>query len=276
MGLIHFGRGWWIALVVVCATGVTLEWYCRRPLLEPAVFLDFEFSNDDSSLLSLVFHGSVDADNPQFPRLVEALSSTGRRVQFVNWSPRSDTRLRAAASAEALGRELADQLFTEWFTSAPESPRRLELIAHSSGAYVLDALCQQLRARWVGASRSDRLSVRMVFIDPFQLRGLIDWRHGSREHGRCADTAIAVINTDDPAPSTNRPLERAWTLDVTDHPRRASFPDNGHYWALEFVIQEAASAVWLQPHWSSRELPRGELHRPAENYISLDKKIINY
>lgn len=267
MGKIHFGRGFWGTLGVLCATAIALEWYCRTPLLEPTINLDIELSKNDKPLFTLVFHGSVDADNPQFPRLVSALSKTGRDVHFIDWSPRSDTRLRAAASAEAVGRELADQLAAKRFAVSSRDPWRLELVAHSSGAYVLDALCQRLRERWAVDPWGTRLEVRMVFVDPFQLRGFIDWGHGAREHGRCADTAIAILNTDDPAPSTNRPLERAWTLDVTDHPRRSAFSGNGHYWALEFLIEEAETAVWLQPKWSSRELPPGERHRPEEGLL---------
>jgi hypothetical protein len=36
---------------------------------------------------------------------------------------------------------------------------------------------------------------------------------------------------------------------------------------LEFLIEEAETAVWLQPQWGSRELPPGERHRPSEGLL---------
>jgi hypothetical protein len=182
--------------------------------------------------MTLVFHGSVDADNPQFPRLIAALQRDGKVATFVRWDPWSDTRLRAAASAEVAGRQVADQIVDR--LEASPRPLDLELIAHSSGAFVLDALCERLRER-----ARVPLKIRMVFVDPFQIYGFVDWTHGAREHGRCADSVVAIINTDDPAPATNRPLARARNIDVTLDPRRISFKENGHYWALEYLILEA-------------------------------------
>ena len=222
-----------IAAPLVASIGVVLggmEWYGRTPLefrLPPLGF-------PDDRAMTLVFHGSVDADNPQFPRLVDALKEKGKVARFVRWDPWSDTRLRAAASAKRAGEQVAEQLIAQWEKS-PQA-RDLELIAHSSGAYVLDALCERLRERMTTPPR-----ITMVFVDPFQIWGFVDWAYGAREHGRCADDAVAIINTDDPAPSTNRPLARASNIDVTLDPRRASLKENGHYWALEYLILESTS-----------------------------------
>jgi len=222
-----------LALVVAA-----LEIYCRTPL-------DFRLPAIDlpkSSSMTLVFHGSVDADNPQFPRLIAALESTGRTVRYLRWDPWSDTRLRAAASAKQAGLQIADQLLSQLASvlegegATTATTLELELIAHSSGAYVLDALCERLRHR-----AKTPIRVRMLFLDPFQIHGFVDWTHGAREHGHCADEAIAVINTDDPAPATNRPLHQARNIDVTADPRRSGFAENGHYWALEYLILEAGS-----------------------------------
>lgn len=204
-----------------------LEVYCRVPLevrLPP-------LGLPDAPAMTLIFHGSVDGDNPQFPRLVAALESKGKVVRFVRWDPWSDTRLRAAASAERAGIAVADQLIAA--LEKNPHPLDLELIAHSSGAYVLDALCERLRSR-----ARVPLKIRMVFVDPFQIYGFLDWTHGARHHGHCADSAYAIINTDDPAPATNRPIEHATNIDVTHDPRRKGFDKNGHYWALEYLIRE--------------------------------------
>jgi hypothetical protein len=215
-------------IALLSAIGV-MEIYCRTPLdvrLPPLQL-------PDEVALTLVFHGSVDADNPQFPRLVEILGREGKVVRFVRWDPWSDTRLRAAASAQRAGEQVADQLIAQWEKTG--RLRDLKLVAHSSGAYVLDALCERLRERMTTPPNID-----MLFVDPFQIHGFIDWTHGAREHGRCADRAEAIINTDDPAPATNRPLAHARNIDVTLDLRRANFKENGHYWALEYLILESA------------------------------------
>jgi hypothetical protein len=216
------------AIALLSAVGL-MEIYCRTPLdvrLPPLQLPDEE-------TLTLVFHGSVDADNPQFSRLVEALEREGNVVSFVRWDPWSDTRLRAAASAQRVGEQVAEQLIAQWEKTG--RLRNLKLIAHSSGAYVLDALCERLRERMATPPNID-----MLFVDPFQIHGFVDWAHGAREHGRCADRAEAIINTDDPAPATNRPLAHARNVDVTLDVRRANFKENGHYWALEYLILESA------------------------------------
>lgn len=228
-----------MVLFSLVVTVATLEIYCRTPLDFRLPALDLPTSPS----MTLVFHGSVDADNPQFPRLIAALESTGRTVRYLRWDPWSDTRLRAAASAKQAGIQIADQLLSQLVSvlkgegATTSTSLELELIAHSSGAYVLDALCERLRQR-----AQIPIRVRMLFLDPFQIHGFVDWTHGAREHGRCADEAIAVINTDDPAPATNRPLRRARNIDVTTDPRRAGFAENGHYWALEYLILESGSA----------------------------------
>ena len=221
----------WIGASALPLIGVVaaMEFYCRTPL----TFTLPRLSLPDESSMTLVFHGSADADNPQFPRLIAALQREGKVATFVRWDPWSDTRLRAAASAEVAGRQVADQIVDSLATNP--RPLDLELIAHSSGAYVLDALCERLRER-----ARVPLRIRMVFVDPFQIYGFVDWTHGAREHGRCADAVTAIINTDDPAPATNRPLERATNIDVTNDPRRITFKENGHYWALEYLILESS------------------------------------
>ena len=60
-----------------------------------------------------------------------------------------------------------------------------------------------------------RLSIRMTFLDPIGLHGLLQRDWGAEQFGRCADEAEAWINTDDPAPATDRLLRHAWNIDVT-------------------------------------------------------------
>lgn len=211
-----------------------MEIYARQPVSAPTPVLDLTPS---VSTLVLVIHGSADEDNPLLKDIVAGLVARYRdtpntAVRFVNWAPASDQRLRAAATAQAIGRELGKIL------GSIGTLRELHLIAHSSGTFMPDAICGALRADNPAPAR-----VTMVLLDPFQIRGFVDWTWGTRQHGRCADFTLAVINTDDPAPATNRPLAQAFNLDVTAHPQRAGFTRNGHYWPLQYyrdhlVVQE--------------------------------------
>jgi hypothetical protein len=224
-----------VALLLVVATVVAgFEVYTRLPLDVPAAALLPDVPAD-ARLVVLVVHGSVDADNPQFPAIVARIAKhyadagvTGVAVRYLRWAPWSDHRLRAVATARRLGRQLGPML------AVLPGLEELRLVVHSSGAYVADALCESYRG--AAAARGRAARVTMAFIDPFQLRGLLDFRDGARNHGRCADFAFAVINTDDAAPSTNAPLARAWNIDVTAHPGRARFERNGHYWPLEYYL----------------------------------------
>ena len=145
-----------------------------------------------------------------------------------------------------------------WRRHAPLE--ELQIVTHSSGAYVADALCDSYRRNIPAESRPAR--VKMVFLDPFQLHGFVDWRHGARNHGHCADFAVAIINTDDVAPATNAPLANAWNIDVTAQPGRATFPRNGHYWPLQYYLDVLPGLASEPLEDSHQRYPRGALVQP--------------
>jgi len=241
-----------LTLLVLVGSVVAADIYTRTPLDVPAAALMPEMPAATRTAV-LVVHGSVDSDNPQFPLLVQRLeahfATAGKpdvAVRFLNWSPWSDTRARAAATAEQLGSELGKQFAT--LAQLDE----LQLVVHSSGAYVADSLCESYRANAAAAAR-----VTMVFLDPFQLRGLLDFRDGARNHGRCADFALAVINTDDPAPTTSAALAQAWNIDITALPHPAGFTRNGHYWPVRYYL-DYLPGLEHEPLPPSHEIyPRG-------------------
>jgi hypothetical protein len=217
-----------IAIGLLAAAGLVvagMELWTRRPVPPPELTLDVPA---DTSTLVLVTHGSADADDPLLARIVMELEARyrdtpGTAVRFLRWAPQSDERLRAAATAQATGRLVGAGL------ARLGRLQDLQLIAHSSGAFMPDAICEAYRAALAAPAR-----VSMVLLDPFQIHGFVDWSWGARHHGECADFALAVINTDDPAPATNRPLANAWNLDVTSAGAGKGFQPNGHYWPLEY------------------------------------------
>jgi len=200
--------------------------------------------------LTLIFHGSADADNPVFPALREKLLAVGgapRTVRYIDWSEGADNRLRAAANAMVVGRELGSRL------AAESELHSLHLVAHSSGAFVPDALCRAYR-NGGGTAR-----IRMTFLDPFQLRGLVDTGYGTRHHGECADFALAIVSTEDPAPTTNAFLQQAYNLDVTADPRSSALDRNGHYWPPVYLLQEITAVEARFAAAGHAEYPRGAI-----------------
>ena len=239
-----------LLLLIAAAAGIAgMEAYTRNPQAVSAPALDLPA---DVSRLMLIVHGSVDGDNPQFPAIASALEARhadepGVAVRYLRWEPWSDLRLRAASSAQRLGSQLGEEL-------AGRPLERIDLVVHSSGSYTADALCESYKA---GAARPAR--VQMVFLDPFQIGGFVDWSHGARNHGRCADFALSVLNTDDPAPATHRPLRHAFNLDVTAHPAREAYARNGHYWPVEYFLRFMAGPGGMADTLTHEEYPRGGL-----------------
>jgi hypothetical protein len=238
-----------LALGATLVAGILfMEVYTRVPVGERTPDLGLA---PDSTAVVLVIHGAGDADDPLVPEILRGLDAAfGDRpevaVRYLRWSPESDQRLRAAATAQAVGARVGESL-----ASLP-GMRDLHLVAHSVGAFMPDAICRAYRQR---AARPAR--VTMVLLDPFQIGGFLDWGWGARHQGECADFALAVINTDDPAPATNRPLANAFNLDVTGDPARERFGRNGHYWPIRYYIDHL---LVDQPALAGRdhaEWPRG-------------------
>lgn len=244
-----------IAVLLATAAVAGMELYTRMPLAVDLAAVDLDLPADVRAV-TIVAHGSVDGDNPLFPEIVARIrnhyATTGRpdvAVRFLHWAPWSDERLRAVATAKQLGAQLGGML------ARYPGLEELQLVTHSSGSYIADALCEGYRQNLPPQSRAAR--VTMVFLDPFQLHGFVDWRHGARNHGRCADFTLAVINTDDPAPATSTPLRNAWNIDVTAHPGRATFPRNGHYWPLQYYRDLLPGLASEPLEASHQRYPRG-------------------
>jgi hypothetical protein len=230
-----------------------LEIWTRQPVGEATPVLDLPA---DVSTVVLVIHGAGDADNPLMPVIVAGLAGhfagePGSAVRYLRWSPESDERLRAAATARAVGQRVGAGL------AALGTVRELHLVAHSVGAFMPDAICRELRTLPAPPR------VTMVLLDPFQISGFVDWGFGARHHGECADFALAVMNLDDPAPATNRPLQQAFNLDVTADPARAGFDRNGHYWPVRYYLDHLLAQQPAMAGWSHGELPRGAVRTAA-------------
>lgn len=237
-----------VLAVLVALLVAGLELYTWLPVGERTPAVDLP---DGTTRLVLVIHGAGDAGNPLLPAIVAGLEARyagepGTAVRYLRWDPESDQRLRAAATARDMGLRLGRQL------AGRKGLAEVHLVAHSVGTFMPDAICAAWRAY---ASKPPH--VVMVLLDPFQIRGFVDWTWGARNHGRCADFALAVISTDDPAPATNRPLAQAWNLDVTADPARAGFDRNGHYWPIRYYLDHLLARQPEFAAWTHADRPRG-------------------
>jgi hypothetical protein len=178
----------------------------------------------------LIFHGTGGGEEPTLQAIGKRLSDLtanepNTRVIHYGWAPWSEDRYRAAIHGETIGAELGAELakLTRLTT--------IQLIGHSAGAYIMDPLCEAYRER-TGANAF----VDMVFLDPMGIHGMFDFEYGYRNYGRCADRATAWINTDDPVPGTNQPLDQAHNIDVTNAPERENYTKEGHLWPVQAYL----------------------------------------
>ena len=191
--------------------------------------------------LVLVMHGSFGAQEPTLLALetqLRALTASRPHFQITRygWAPWSDNILRAGSHGAQIGTQLGQHLASaiQQGSSRASPAMTVHLVAHSAGAYLLEPLCTQLR-RDLAASGTT-IFIRMTFLDPIGLRGLLQRGWGAEHFGRCADDAEAWINTDDSAPATDRWLQHAWNVDVTRAEGRADFAGDGHRWPVQYYL----------------------------------------
>ena len=234
----------WIGLLGLCA--LAFEAYTRYPA-NPEIEL-LNFAADTRSVV-LLFHGTRGRDEPyltEIGRRFKTAAEPQTAVRKYIWSPYSDNQFRASSHAlvigAALGKELAELTNLE----------NIRLVAHSAGAYILDPLCEAYKS-----SAASPAEIEMTLIDPIGIKGAWDFGYGYRNHGRCADFAAAYINTNDPTPGTNAPLQNAYNFDVTAADGHEEFPDGGHRWPLKYYLDRLTQSDLQFGVRSHTNFPRG-------------------
>jgi len=231
----------------------------------------------------LLFHGAKDELNPELAAIAvkyKKLISNRTRTAVVNysWSSGSNNRLRAGTNAlrfgAAIGKELVEY----------KGLTHLRIIAHSASGFIPDELCRTYR------NLGGRAHIETTFLDAFGLRGFLDSNYGSRNHGSCADFSVNILNTDDPAPTTNKFFKHSWNLDVTGLKRPNDFlfrkdprtpeddiwlgvsdtidgvkrnlsnpkqQNNGHYWPPYYFLATLDEEAVIPGGRNHKEFPRG-------------------
>ena len=232
--------------VLLAALFVAFDTYTRLPADPDFTPLDVA---ENARAVVLLFHGTRGRDEPyltEIGRRFAAQAGADTSVQKYIWSPYSDNQFRARANAEVIGHALGQQL------AGLRHLEHVRLVSHSAGAYVVDALCNSYKA-----SATQPADIEMTLIDPIGIKGAWDFWYGYRHHGRCADFAVAYINTDDLTPGTNAPLANAYNVDVTEAAGKDEFPDGGHRWPLKYYLDRMTAADMEFGHRSHSDFPRG-------------------
>ena len=138
--------------------------------------------------------------------------------------------------------------------------RELHLIGVSVGGFAANAAATTIMRQTENAnSPSQPCRVRLTLLDPFCGRGLFQPNYGRDHFGKFATTAIHILNTDDPVPTTNDPLPHCYCLDVTKAPEREEFVpptgDSMHSWPLAYFVWKDCQ-VGKDP---TQEYPRGKV-----------------
>jgi hypothetical protein len=189
---------------------------------------------DQPPIDTFIFPGAGGVDE-----LVLELQQKTPNSKIIDWIEHRGSIATAAFDGEAVGVAIAE-LFGSWIQQQPQQPqlpRNVHYIGISVGAF-----CANAGATTTFQSHSEQIvNVRLTLLDPFCGRGLLGSNYGRDHFGKYATTAVQLLNTDDPVPTTNDPLPLCYCVDVTAAPERAKFEprpgDSMHSWPLAYFAR---------------------------------------
>jgi len=221
--------------------------------------------SDGARYLLFIVHGSGNTAADWPADLVEKVKTVIPQagqwdIVAYDWSTYSADKLSAADAGIQIGTYIGTTL-----SSSAYHYERIQFVAHSVGSFVIQAACESYRSQAFRAAR-----IHLTFLDPFCGRGLFDWTYGNRHFGAGADFAEAYINTSDPAPSTNDPLQYAHNFDVTAKAPATLTGSDLHWWPVYYYIDSVTAqgqqygyplslmATGDGPPAEQQQFPRGE------------------
>ena len=191
---------------------------------------------------TLVFHGASGEDQFTDDLMNKLQSSKNSEYSsMIEWSQFSSNILQASFNGQRIGRKAASQLIKQ----APNL-KSVHLIGVSVGSFAADVASVEFNS----SKEKNRPYVQLTLLDPFTQRGIFGLGYGNRLFGKSADYAQQYLNTDDPVPSTNAPLNNLVCYDIT-----GIRPDEifGHDWPICYYARKGD--VGLVP--PERRLERG-------------------
>ena len=203
----------------------------------------------DVETVTIVFHGAGGEDEftDELMKNLNSGSTESKPSQqqssynhIVDWSEYSANIFQASYSGQKVGRIAAKELLKQ--VGIPGNKlTAIHFIGISVGAFAADAAVNEVTkefetrsSKWQNPKTGTPPFVQLTLLDPFQQRGIFGFGYGNNEFGKSADYAEQYLNTDDPVPSTNKPLKKTVCYDVT-----SLRPENifGHDWPLVYYAR---------------------------------------
>jgi len=208
--------------------------------------LEAEGKHADAVLLFCGSGGSKSVTQNLARALRDADAKVGvvRPVFEIDWETARGGPWRAAFDGQRVGSHYARELVQAPWAKLPL--RSVHALGGSVGAFAADACVSALRD-----ALGDSVHLRLSLLDPFTYRGIWGVGYGARQFGRAADFCEQVMNTDDPVPSTNEPLDHAYCMDVTgararDRWRLPADEDegtSGHAWPVQWFADYVSTTL---------------------------------
>ena len=191
-------------------------------------YKELPFAFETGSIDTLIFPGAGGVDP-----LVEELCSSMPSSKIIDWSEHRGTIFTAAYDGEAVGGAIANLLLENEKTIGHG---KIHCIGISVGAF-----CANAAATAVYQRLGKTVCVRLTLLDPFCGRGVFGGSYGKKHFGKFATTALQILNSDDPVPTTNEPLPFCYCIDVTRASERGTFVplpgDSMHSWPVAFFAR---------------------------------------
>eukprot|EP00536_Pseudo-nitzschia_multiseries_P015412 jgi/Psemu1/42458/gm1.42458_g len=194
---------------------------------------------------TIVFHGAGGEDeytNELMNRLdsvteLKYKSESSQKCNYYNhivdWSKYSTNILQASYNGQRIGQMTAEELL-EQTANTTNNLKTVHIIGISVGAFSADAAADEVKKHFQNNKSKNAPFVQLTLLDPFQQRGIFGVGYGNKMFGKSADYAQQFLNTDDPVPSTNKPLENTVCYDVTNLRPETIF---GHDWPLVYYAR---------------------------------------
>jgi hypothetical protein len=229
---------------------------------------------------TFIFPGAGGVDE-----LVLELQASNPNSKIIDWKEYRGSILTASFDSEAVGEAVAELVLDTIENNEsgrsnspplPPSLSSIRFIGISVGAFAANAAATLVHRQLKGKNNSqsnkdgnddccDSLDVHLVLLDPFCGRGAFGPNYGRDNFGKHATTALQILNTDDPVPSTNDSLPLCYCIDVTDAPQKQDFVllpgDSMHSWPLAYYIRHYSdnNDDMDHPNSESSILPRGKV-----------------
>jgi len=240
---------------------------------------------------TFIFPGAGGVDG-----LVLELQASIPNSEIIDWKEYRGTLLTAGYDSEAVGEAIAELALKqidrysningngkitnsggyenkELKSSTTSSFSGIRFIGISVGGFAANAAATVIHRQIAKTSRREdaesnddnqTLDVHLVLLDPFCGRGFLGPNYGRDNFGKYATSAIQILNTDDPVPTTNDPLPYCYCLDVTEAPEKQDFVllpgDSMHSWPLAYFARHYYKD-YQDPNLASATFPRGVVEK---------------